>query len=218
MGGMTALAYAVMFPTAVEGLVLISSAARSLPFAIALRSLQREMIRRDPLWNGGNYRPDAQPLTGMRLARKLGMITYRSAEEFRQRFGRERVAAEHTAGDPFGPRFEIEAYLAHHADKFIGQYDPNCYLYLSRASDLFDIADHGASVAGALSKVQAKRILIIGVKTDFLFPLYQQKELADGLAGAERHVDFAELACLQGHDSFLIDMDAFRPVLARFFS
>jgi homoserine O-acetyltransferase len=218
MGGMTALAYAVMFSAAVEGLVLISSAARSMPFAIALRSLQREMIRRDPLWKGGNYTPDALPLTGMRLARKLGMITYRSAEEFRQRFGRERVAAEHTAGDPFGVRFEIEAYLEHHADKFIGQYDPNCYLYLSRASDLFDIAEHGASVAGALSKVQAKRILIIGVKTDFLFPVYQQKELADGLAGAGRHVDFAELASLQGHDSFLIDMDAFRPVVGRFFS
>jgi homoserine O-acetyltransferase len=189
-----------------------------LPFAIALRSLQREMIRKDPLWKGGNYTPDAQPLTGMRLARKLGMITYRSAEEWRQRFGRERVAAEHTGGDPFGVRFEVEAYLEHHANKFIGQYDPNCYLYLSRASDLFDIAEHGASVAGALSKVQAKRILIIGVKTDFLFPVYQQKELADGLASAGRDVDYTELESLQGHDSFLIDMDAFRPVLARFFS
>jgi homoserine O-acetyltransferase len=218
MGGMTALAFAVMYPAAVDGLALISSGARSLPFSIALRSLQREMIRRDPLWKGGNYTPDAQPLTGMRLARKLGMITYRSAEEWRQRFGRERVAAEHTAGDPFGVRFEVEAYLEHHANKFIGQYDPNCYLYLSRASDLFDIAEHGASVAGALSKVEAKRILIIGVKTDFLFPLYQQKELADGLAGAGRDVDFAELGSLQGHDSFLIDMDAFRPVLARFFA
>ena len=218
MGGMTALAYAVMFPSAVDGALLISSAARSLPFAIALRSLQREMIRRDPLWKNGNYTADALPLTGMRLARKLGMITYRSAEEWRQRFGRERVAAEHTAGDPFGPRFEIEAYLEHHANKFIGQYDPNCYLYLSRASDLFDIAEHGASIAGALAKVQAKRILIIGVKTDFLFPIHQQKELAEGLNAAGRHVDFAELACLQGHDSFLIDMDAFRPVLARFFS
>jgi homoserine acetyltransferase len=61
-------------------------------------------------------------------------------------------------------------------------------------------------------------VLIIGVKTDFLFPVHQQKELAEGLAGAGRNVDFAELACLQGHDSFLIDFDAFRPVLAQFFS
>jgi len=218
MGGMTALAFAVLFPDFVDGLVLMSSGPRSLPFAIALRSLQREMIRKDPNWKAGNYTPDALPLTGMRLARKLGMITYRSAEEWRQRFGRERAAAEYTAGDPFGINFEIESYLEHHANKFIGQFDPNCYLYLSRASDLFDIAEHGASVAGGLSKVGANRVLIIGVTTDFLFPIYQQQELADGLAGAGRKVDFVELNSLQGHASFLVDMDNYRPVIARFFS
>jgi homoserine O-acetyltransferase len=218
MGGMTALAFAVLFPDFADGLVLMSCGPRSLPFAIALRSLQREMIRKDPNWKAGNYTRDALPLTGMRMARKLGMITYRSAEEWRQRFGRERAAAEYTAGDPFGINFEIESYLEHHANKFIGQFDPNCYLYLSRASDLFDIAEHGASVAGGLSKVGANRVLIIGVTTDFLFPIYQQQELADGLSSAGRQVDFVELNSLQGHDSFLVDMDNYRPVIARFFT
>ena len=218
MGGMTSLAFEVMFPGLSDGLVLMSSGPRSLPFSIALRSLQREMIRKDPDWNGGNYARDSVPLTGMRLARKLGMITYRSAEEWRLRFGRERAGAEYTAGDPFGIHFEVESYLEHHANKFTGQFDPNCYLYLSRASDLFDIAEHGASVAGGLSKVQANRALIVGVKTDFLFPIYQQQELADGLSGAGRDVEFVELDSLQGHDSFLVDMDSYRPILSRFFS
>ena len=218
MGGMTALAFAVLFPGYAESLLLMSSGPRSLPFAIALRSLQREMIRKDPNWKGGNYTPYALPLTGMRMARKLGMITYRSAEEWRVRFGRERAAAEHTAGDPFGINFEVESYLEHHANKFVGQFDPNCYLYLSRASDLFDIAEHGASVAGGLAKVRAERALVIGVTTDFLFPIYQQRELADGLAGAGRNVEFVELGSLQGHDSFLVDMDGFRPLIARFFA
>jgi homoserine O-acetyltransferase len=217
MGGMTSLAFEVLFPGLSDGLVLMSSGPRSLPFSIALRSLQREMIRKDPDWAAGDYPRDSVPLTGMRLARKLGMITYRSAEEWRLRFGRERAAAEYTAGDPFGINFEVESYLEHHANKFIGQFDPNCYLYLSRASDLFDIAEHGASVAGGLSKVQAKRALIIGVSTDFLFPIHQQQELADGLTGAGRQVDFVELNSLQGHDSFLVDMDNYRPVIARFF-
>jgi len=218
MGGMTSLAFEVLFPGLSEGIVLMSSGPRSLPFSIALRSLQREMIRKDPQWNAGNYPVDCVPLTGMRLARKLGMITYRSAEEWRLRFGRERAAAEYTAGDPFGINFEIESYLEHHANKFIGQFDPNCYLYLSRASDLFDIAEHGASVAGGLSKVEARRALIIGVSTDFLFPIHQQQELADGLSGGGRKVDFVELNSLQGHDSFLVDMDSYRPVIARFFA
>lgn len=217
MGGMTALAFELLFPGMSNGLVLMSSGSRSLPFSIALRSLQREMIRRDPNWKEGNYTPDAMPLVGMRMARKLGMITYRSAEEWRVRFGRERTATEHAAGDPFGIVFEVESYLEHHANKFIGQFDPNCYLYLSRASDLFDVADHGASVAAGLAKVRVPRALIIGVTTDFLFPIYQQRELAAGLSGPGRDVEFVELNSLQGHDSFLVDMDNYRPLLARFF-
>ncbi len=219
MGGMTALAFEVLFPGMSRGLVVISSGARSLPFSIALRSLQREMIRRDPDWKGGDYPRDAVPLTGMRMARKLGMITYRSAEEWRLRFGRERATADQAQqGDPFGILFEVESYLEHHANKFIGQFDPNCYLYLSRASDLFDVAEHGGSLAEGLAKVQSERVLVIGVNTDFLFPLYQQQELAESLDRQGRKVDFAALDCLKGHDSFLVEMDTFRPVIARFFA
>jgi homoserine O-acetyltransferase len=217
MGGMTALAFEMMFPGMSDGIVSMSSGPRSLPFAIALRSLQREIIRKDPAWANGNYPRDSVPLTGMRLARKLGMITYRSAEEWRLRFGRERTTSRDANGDPFGTVFEVEAYLEHHANKFTGQFDPNCYLYLSRASDLFDVAEHGSSVAAGLSKIRVNRALIIGVTTDFLFPIYQQRELADGLAAPGREVEFVELNSLQGHDSFLVDMDSYRPLIARFF-
>ncbi len=217
MGGMTALAFELLFPGRSESLMLMSTGPRALPFSIALRSLQREMIRRDPGWQDGNYPRDTVPLTGMRLARKLGMITYRSAEEWRQRFGRERVAAEHAGGDPFGIAFLVESYLEHHANKFIGQFDPNCYLYLSRASDLFDVADHGGSVEAGLAAIRAERILVVGVQTDFLYPMHQQHELVEGLSGGGREVEFVELDSLQGHDSFLVDMDSYRPVIAKFF-
>jgi homoserine O-acetyltransferase len=218
MGGMTALGYAVMYPEAVRRIMLISCGARSLPFAIALRSLQREMIRRDPGWAGGNYAAGGGPITGMRLARKLGMITYRSAQEWEQRFGRERIPEERQTGDSFALDFEIEAYLESHALKFTGQFDPNCYLYLSRASDLFDLAEHGGSVSAGLARVRAERALVIGVATDFLFPVHQQRELAAGLRRNCGEVALEELPSIQGHDSFLVDMDRFRPVIQSFFS
>jgi homoserine O-acetyltransferase len=217
MGGMSALAFEILFPGSSDGLVVISSGPRSLAFATALRSLQREMIRRDPNWQDGSYDSDTMPLVGMRLARKLGMITYRSAEEWRMRFGRERASEECEPDDPFCIDFEIEAYLEHHANKFTGQFDPNCYLYLSRASDLFDVADHGASVAAGLAKIEAKRVMIIGVQTDFLFPPHQQQELAERLSAPGRDLEYVELESIQGHDSFLVDMDRFRPTIARFF-
>ena len=218
MGGLTALGYAVQFPGKARRLLLISCAARSLPFAIALRSLQREMIRRDPAWAGGNYEPSSGPIGGMRLARKLGMITYRSAQEWEQRFGRERIPEERQSGDAFALDFEIESYLEAHARKFTGQFDANCYLYLSRASDLFDLAEHGGSVTTGLRRVTAERVLVIGVATDILYPIHQQRELAAGLATSCGEVVLEELPSIQGHDSFLVDMDRFRPVIGRFFA
>jgi homoserine O-acetyltransferase len=218
MGGMTAMSFAAQFPNISRGLMLISTAARSSPYAIALRSLQREMIRSDPEWKGGQYEADAGPINGMRLARKLGMITYRSGKEWDQRFGRERIPGERTTGDPFGVDFEVEAYLDHHAQKFTGQFDANCYLYLSRASDLFDLAEQGGTVASALEEVTADRIMIIGVRSDFLFNIEQQRELAEDFKKAGRPVSLVELDSLQGHDSFLADMDSFRPLISRFFA
>jgi homoserine O-acetyltransferase len=211
MGGMTAQAYAAMYPGTYERLLVISAGARSMPFATALRALQREMIRRDPDWNDGNYPKGAGPITGMRLARKLGMITYRSAEEWEQRFGRERVPEERKSGDSFALDFEVESYLEAHAKKFTGQFDPNCYLYLSRASDIFDIAEHGGSVAAGLARINAPKALVIGVATDLLFPLHQQEEIAEGIRQSSGSVEFLELPSIQGHDSFLVDMDRFRP-------
>lgn len=216
LGGMTALAYAMMFPDDVVDLVTISSAARSTPFAIAIRSVQREAIRSDPEWRGGEYTDDAGPATGLRLARKLGLITYRSAAEWRERFRRERVAVRDGREGAFGVEFEIEAYLEMHARKFVGTFDPNSYLYLSRSMDLFDAAEHGGSVEAGLARVRARRTLVVGVTTDFLFPLDQQEEIANGLRRAGREVTFAPLDSLQGHDSFLVDFDRFCPAVGDF--
>ncbi len=217
MGGMTALAYVAQHPEGSVRMILISSATRALPFSIAIRSLQREMIRRDPKWLDGNYPLDDPPISGQRLARKLGMISYRSAKEWEHRFGRERIVFEKETGDQFAGDFSVESYLEAQAVKFTGQFDANCYLYLSRASDLFDLAEHGGSLKAGFSRLQLDKALVIGVKTDFLFPLQQQEQLAVGLAEVVEDVSFRPLDCIKGHDSFLVEMDAFRPEICTFF-
>ncbi len=218
MGGMTALAFALLHADRTRRLVSISAAARSLPFSIALRSLQREIIRRDPAWREGNYDTNGGgPVTGMRLARKLGMITYRSGQEWAERFGRERATDIADTENPFGIEFEVESYLESHANRFTGTFDANCYLYLSRAMDLFDAADQGGSLDASFAALKLREVLVIGVETDFLFPMHQQRELATAL---DKHIDqvhFKPLASIQGHDSFLVDMDRFRPAVAEFF-
>jgi homoserine O-acetyltransferase/O-succinyltransferase len=71
-------------------------------------------------------------------------------------------------------------------------------------------------VQDALRRFTVERALIIGVETDLLFPIEQQQELASGLTGGGREVQFVRMPSLQGHDSFLVDMDRFRPVVADF--
>lgn len=217
MGGMSALGFCVRHPAMSKRLICISSATRAIPFAIAVRSLQREMIVKDPKWDNGNYDPEDPPVTGQRFARKLGMMTYRSAEEWEQRFGRERISFEEHAGNPFYGDFSVESYLENHANKFTGQFDANCYLYLSRASDLFDLAEHGGSLEAGFSRLKLERALVIGVTTDILYPLRQQEALVEGLKAVVPDVEFVRLDCIKGHDSFLVEMDAFRPVIGRFF-
>ena len=218
MGGMTALAFALAYPARTRRLVSISSAARALPHAIALRSLQREIIREDPLWQNGQYDTNGHgPISGMRLARKLGMISYRSGAEWAERFGRERAPDFAKEDSPFGIDFEVESYLESHANRFIGSFDANCYLYLSRAMDLFDGFDHGGSLTASFSSLQLQSAMVIGVGTDLLFPLSQQQALADALVEKVPDVEFVPLDSLQGHDSFLVDMDRFRPAIAAYF-
>lgn len=223
MGGMTALAYLARFPGGARSHLNISGAARALPFSIAIRSLQREAIRLDPQWNEGRYTDAAYPEAGMRMARKLGVITYRSALEWDGRFGRVRLDSDRRDDeDPFGLEFEVESYLEGHARRFVRRFDPNCYLYLSRSMDWFELGDHcEGGTPAALARLGApgnglERALAIGVHTDILFPFQQQQEIADGLRAGGCDASALPLESPQGHDAFLVDMDRFGPAVRGF--
>ncbi len=218
MGGMSALAYALLHPRSARAQINISGAVQSLPFSIAIRSLQREAIRLDPKWNEGAYSDESYPESGMRMARKLGVITYRSSLEWSGRFGRVRLESDHRDDDePFGLEFQVESYLEGHARRFVRQFDPNCYLYLSRSMDWFDLTEYGdGDAAAALQKIVLEKALVIGVETDILFPLQQQEQLADGLRAGGADVLFAPLPSPQGHDAFLVDITRFGPVVGDF--
>jgi homoserine O-acetyltransferase len=216
MGGMSSIAYALQYPGEIDYLISISAAISALPLTIALRSMQREIIRSDPAWNNGQYDDDHKPLTGMSLARKLGLVSYRAADEWNSKFDRARLPAEKLTGKRFEREFEIENYLEYNAQKFIHSFDPNSYLYLSRAMDWFDIAEHGSSLQDGMSKLDVRRALVVGVTTDILFPSRQQREIADLMRYTGTDVDYVEIDSANGHDAFLIDDAHFSPVVKKF--
>jgi homoserine O-acetyltransferase len=208
LGGMVVLAYAAQFPGAARRLVCISGTAAAAPFAIALRSIQREAITHDPDWRGGNYSADRPPVTGQRLARKLGTVTYRSAAEWQLRFGREPIRDDMKRGDPFASEFAVQGYLEALAQRFVSAFDANCYLYISRAMDRFDLNAHGEPVS-VLRRAGLSAALVIGVQTDMLFSVSEQQAVASALAAAGVATRFAPLPCIEGHDAFLVDLETF---------
>ncbi len=216
MGGMSVLAYALLYPDRVDNFVMISASPRAEAFAIGLRSVQREAIRSDANWNGGWYHDGPYPMAGIRLARKLGVITYRSPAEWRARFGRKKVDELRRMQLAVELEFEVESYLEAHAQRFVGSFDPNCYLALSHAMDLFDVDDFGEDAADAYSLIQAQKALVIGTESDILFPAHQQRELAKGLSGAGIDVTCHIMDSIQGHDAFLVDKARFGPAVRDF--
>jgi homoserine O-acetyltransferase/O-succinyltransferase len=222
LGGMVVLAFAAQFPGATRRLISVSGSAAASPFAIALRSIQREAILRDTDWRGGAYTDEHPPATGMRIARKLGMMTYRSAHEWRERFGRQPATPLEQASPqdngPFAPEFAIQSYLEVHARRFVRAFDPNCYLYLSRAMDRFDLAAHGGTHTAALARSGVERALVIGVESDMLFAIDEQQRLAQSFEQAGVTTSFAPLDCIEGHDSFLIDLERFGGEIRQFLS
>ncbi|KAH9827654.1 Serine O-acetyltransferase [Teratosphaeria destructans] len=139
MGGMQSLAAGVHFPDRVARVVSVSGCARSHPYSIAMRHTQRQVLMADPSWakTRGNYYSQVPPHQGMKLARQIATVTYRSGPEWEKRFGRQR--ADSSKPPALCPDFLIETYLDHAGEKWCLEYDANSLLYVSKAMDLFDL-------------------------------------------------------------------------------
>ncbi|KAK3362591.1 Alpha/Beta hydrolase protein [Lasiosphaeria hispida] len=160
MGGMQSLAAGVLFPERVGRIVSISGCARSHPYSIAMRHTQRQVLMMDPSWNRGFYYGSVPPHAGMKLAREIATVTYRSGPEWEQRFGRRR--ADPSKPPALCPDFLIETYLDHAGEKFCLTYDPNSLLYVSKAMDLFDLGRE-SQLAAAARRAESQRSLRDGV-------------------------------------------------------
>ncbi|QIX00833.1 hypothetical protein AMS68_006350 [Peltaster fructicola] len=149
MGGMQSLAAGILSPDRVGRIVSVSGCARSHPYSIAMRHTQRQVLMNDPAWANtrGFYYDAIPPHTGMKLAREIATITYRSGPEWENRFGRQR--ADPSKPPALCPDFLIETYLDHAGEKWCLEYDANSLLYVSKAMDMFDL---GAVMQEAIAK------------------------------------------------------------------
>ncbi len=212
LGGMQALEWAALFPEKVESIVPIAVPGRAYAQSIAYRKAQRKAIMMDPNWHNGHYYGNGVPDKGIEVARMIGFISYRTEREFATRF--ERKFADGDYLDIQG-RFEIEQYLEYHGNKLSKWFDANTYLYLSKAMDLHDLGYGFPSYEAGVQRIKAAT-LIIGFDSDILFPIYQQKELADILGKTNSQTNFRKVKTLYGHDAFLLEKEQLSEIIGGF--
>lgn len=202
LGGMQVIQFAAEHPDRLERFITISATAKTTPHTVALRRIGRLAIISDPAYQDGRYEPGKGPIAGLKVAREIGTIVYRSRDEFNQRF----------SWDPTGPltasakAFEVEQYLAAQADRFAARFDANSYLILSRCMDLMDVGAGRRSVKEGLLRITAHG-MIVGVDRDALIPIDEQAAVFGTLKAAERHVRFERLSSVFGHDAFLKEFE-----------
>ncbi|MEZ5322911.1 MAG: homoserine O-acetyltransferase [Microthrixaceae bacterium] len=219
MGGMQSLEWAVMFPERVGSMVSIASTAASSALQIAWSMVGRRAIEGDPHFAGGDYydaAPGHGPHRGLKLAREIAQIHYRSDEVFHERFGRRELdRLDRPGGFRLDQRFDVEGYLDYHGDKLVRRFDANSYLRLNKAMDLHDLARGRGGVRQALARITCPS-LIMSITSDMLYVPREQHLLRDTLTGLGRRCGYHEIVSPHGHDAFLIELAQIRPVIEAF--
>ena len=178
LGGMVAMEFAATYPTLARNVVVLAAPAEHPASAIAWSHIQRRAIA-------------AAGDEGLEIARMIAMMTYRTAGELADRFGRE----EHEAGG-----FAVERYLSRQGEKLRARFDVHTYLTLLDAMDSHDVGRGRGGVARALNPVKGK-IIGVGIPGDLLYdPLLDVRRWTEA-AGAE----YREIESPKGHDGFLLE-------------
>ena len=141
----------------------------------------------DPDWRGGEYASEGVfPADGLAIARMVGDGHLSQPGEHGRCGSRRKPATRPSLYPAFGGTFDVEGYLHYHGEALVRRFDANSHLYLTRAMDLYDMARDGGE-AYWLDKIAAP-MLLVGIRTDWLFPPDAIRELAarDGGCGQGR--------------------------------
>jgi homoserine O-acetyltransferase len=202
LGGQQALEWAVSQPEVVSHLVVIATSARHSAWGIAFNEAQRLAIEADTTY------PENRPGggdAGLAAARAVALLSYRGHDAY-----------AHTQTDPDERRlrdFRASSYQRYQGHKLVARFDAYSYVALTRAMDSHNLGRGRGGVAAALAAIRA-RTLVLGITSDVLFPLSEQREIAAGIAGAV----YGELDSSFGHDGFLLETVKITAALEGFYA
>ncbi len=202
VGGMQVLQWCVSYPEMVRTAIPLATTMRHSALCIAFNEVARQAIMADPKWRKGKYPDDDPPELGLAVARMVGHITYLSDKAMHRKFGRKLQEREDLSFR-FESDFQVESYLNYQGTKFVRRFDANSLLYITKASDYFDLNNEKEATINRLEKAPIK-FLVVSFTSDWLYPTYQSRELVQALKRNGCNVSFCEIHADCGHDAFLL--------------
>ncbi|TAE03079.1 MAG: homoserine O-acetyltransferase [Bacteroidetes bacterium] len=200
LGGQQALEWSVLQPDLFENLMISATNAFHSPWGIAFNEAQRMAIYADQTWN--EPREDAGQ-AGLAAARAIALLSYRNFGTYNR-----------TQAEPNNNKiddFRASSYQRYQGQKLVNRFNALTYLTLSKMMDSHNLGRNRESVAWALGQIKAKT-LIVGIDSDILFPVHEQKFLADHIPNSK----YIEMESTYGHDGFLIETQKLSVLLADF--
>lgn len=200
LGGQQAQELAVLLGERLEKLVLIATNAVHSPYAIAFNEAQRLALLADPTFAGCDYNGGKN---GLRAARSIAMLSYRSYAGYGQTQSEE--------NNQVLEGFKAASYQRYQGYKLANRFNAYSYYALTRSMDTHNVGRNRESIEEALKLIVAQT-LVIGISSDLLFPVSEQKFLQKHIPGA----CYRQIDSIYGHDGFLVETQQLEELIDEF--
>jgi len=201
LGGQQALEWAIQKPDVFINLIPVACNAYHSPWGIAFNEAQRMAIEADASWKENDSRAGQE---GLKAARAMGMISFRSFDAFAET---QSEKSSEKLDD-----FRASAYQRYQGLKLANRFNAFTYWSLTKAMDSHHVGRGREGAEKALNAIKAKT-LVVGMKSDILFPLIEQQYLAEFIPNSE----FEIVSTPYGHDGFLIEFEQLKTTIKKFF-
>lgn len=192
MGGYQVLEWCAMEPSLIEKVFVITTSAKETAWGIAIHTSQRLAIEADDTWRMSS---EIAGQKGLKAARAFGMVTYRSYKNYIER----QTDEDENKLD----NYKASSYINYQGQKLVDRFNAFSYWYLTKAMDNHNIARNRTATTEEVLKQMPQKFLIIGITSDILCPVTEQKFLAEHIPNAT----FVEIDSLFGHDGFLVETE-----------
>lgn len=201
LGGQQAMEWAISNPEVIRNLVLLATNASHSPWGIGFNEAQRMAIKADTTWKNNSEHAGRE---GLKAARALALLSYRNYHTYQ----RSQQEADNEKVD----HFKASSYQNYQGEKLVNRFNAHSYLYLSKAMDSHNVGRGRKSIESALQSIIANTLLI-GIKSDILFPVCEQTFLNDHISSSV----YKEIDSLYGHDGFLIETEKIQELITAFY-